>query len=239
MRIYKNCFEMHSEVRRDLHEMGTLVHTETMQDKRIADDDDYRTLELSPYAFQILGGQDRDEWIESLGLSLEWCREDFMERISSYGDPSCPTHNPGEAWKLREVWDEFVHDGKFAYTYSERFGLNHTLTRMMEELKQDPNTRHGILPVYNASIDSYRLDGSMRIPCSMHYQFMRRDNALQGMYVMRSCDLITHFPYDIWHALELQRFVAGAEGISIPTGRFTFFTGSLHIYAKDADEGVF
>ena len=242
MRIYQNCHEMYSEVKRDIHEMGVVVHPQTMQDKKVADDPAYRTLELSPCVFSILDGSDRHKWIESLGKNLSWCDHDFAERIC--GKPV----NPGEAFKKRPEWAEFIEeDGRFAYTYAERFstpiystptGPRETaLTKVLHELMERPDTRQAIVPVFNAQLDLQNIGGRHRVPCSLHYQFMRRVDGLRLMYVMRSTDFITHFPYDIWMALELQWRFASLLGVEV--GPFTFFTGSLHIYAKDADEGVF
>jgi hypothetical protein len=255
MRLYADCLEMHGEEKRNLHEMGVIVHPQTMQDKIVGDQADFRTLECSPAVFTIMDGGDRDAMLTSLGLNLAWARADFAERICTLDGRKHV--NPGEAWKLRrETWEEFLHTDtagfdrtpRFAYTYSERFGLNINtfyttkpseplLVRLVRELREKPDTRQGILPVFNALVDSTNMGGVKRIPCSMHYQFMRRENKLKAMYVMRSCDFMTHFPYDIWMALELQHAIA--THLDIDPGHFTFFAGSLHIYAKDADLGVF
>jgi thymidylate synthase len=229
---------MYSDVRRDIHEMGTRVHPQTMQDLDVSNDKGFETLELSPYAFQIIDGSDRADWLYALGKNLTWFREEFRERVSG------KQLNPGSAWVERpDVWEKFIHDGKFAYTYSERFnrfiiGEDATvLTHVFHELHERPETRQAILPMFDVNLDTPNMGGRARIPCSLHYQFMRRDGALQLMYVMRSSDFLTHFPYDIALALELQAYMAGL--LRIPVGRFTFFTGSLHLYAKDADPGVF
>jgi len=245
MRIYRDCFEMYSEEKRNLHEMGTIVWPSTMQDKEVGDNEDYRTLELSPCAFQIRDGSTRNQWIKELGLSLEWCQDDFIERIS--GRTGVGPVNPGEAWKLRrDTWSEFMHDGKFSYTYSERLAthahrdssvFHPILQAVVERLITDPGTRHGIIPIFSAEKDGPNLDGKHRIPCSMFYQFLIRRNELHAIYTMRSTDFVTHFPYDIWHALELQDFIAWKVGKK--NGPLTFFSGSLHIYAKDVDDGVF
>jgi thymidylate synthase len=246
MRIYDNCHEMHSEVKRDLHEMGTMVHPQTMQDKQVATNDDYRTLELAPYEFTILDGGDRDHWLGALGLNLEWCVKDFDERTICLTDPLGAPVNPGRAWMLRrEVWQQFLEpSGKFAYTYSERLGAQigaeggtTAVERVLDELKKHPDSRQCVLPIFSARQDLRSLGGAHRVPCSLHYQFMRRGGELRMIYVMRSTDFITHFPYDIWMALELQALFAARLGIA--PGRFVFFTGSLHIYAKDADPGIF
>lgn len=249
MRIYDNCKEMHGEVRRDLHEMGTKVHPQTMQDMDVRDNPDFQTLELSPCVFTILNGDDRDIWINDLGLNLEYCIGEFSDRVGSL------PLNPGNAWKLREsTWAPFIHDGKFSYTYPERFNmlledengntipfgprnLLTPLSAVVNQLVENPNTRQAILPVFNSLMDLPNVGGVKRIPCSLHYQFMIREEGLRCTYVMRSTDFKTHFPYDIWLALELQSHLANLIGQ--PIGHFTFFTGSLHLYAKDADPGVF
>lgn len=246
MRIYETCAEMHSDVKRDLHEMGTRVHPQTMQDQNVSNDPGFETLELSPCSFMILKGGDRDDWVQSLGGNLDWCRADFNERIFNPYYYGAEGPNPGDAWKLRaDVWEQFIHNGRFAYTYGERFGaqsdVSHStksaIQRVIEQLRVHPDTRQAILPVFDGFRDLPHLGGKQRVPCSLHYQFMRRRGELDMVYVMRSSDFHTHFMYDIWMALSLQDFVSGI--LQIEPGRFTFFTGSLHIYAKDADPGVF
>lgn len=247
MRIFKNCFEMHNEVRRDLHEMGTIVHPQTMQDKYVGDDDDYRTLELSPYDFMLLDGSDRHKWIESIGYSLRWCSAEHVERTISLWQPGHPGFNPGKAYQKRDVWAEFLHDGTFAYTYSERFSkpLGHgstsyvgsQLQRIVEELRVNPDSRQCIVGMWRPDYDPLNLGGNARVPCTMYYQFLRRIDGLRMIYTMRSSDFHTHFPYDIWLALQMQMEIA--TRLETPIGPFTFFTGSLHLYAKDADQGVF
>lgn len=235
MRIYESCREMHNETKRDLHEMGILVHPGTMQDKDVSKDESFTTLELSPFTFTLLSGEDRSDWIDELGMNLKWCHQEIRERWNAFRGYA---HNPGTAWKMRsQVWQEFIHGGKFSYTYSERFAFKQALPRIIRILHKLPNTRHGILPVFSADPDLGRIGGKARVPCSMYYQFLIRENELRCIYTMRSSDFFTHFPYDIWLALELQSRVA-AE-VDLKPGRFTFFTGSLHIYAKDAEAGVF
>lgn len=240
MRIYENCLEMHDEVKRDLHEMGTIVQLDTMQDIKVRGNPEFDTLELSPYDFSIINGEDRDELITKFGLSLEWCKADFIERINGM------RRNPGSAWMLREsTWAPFIHKGQFAYTYGERFGRllgsvgvpTNALEKIIDELATHPSSRQCVLPIFDARDDLPNLGGKKRVPCSLHYQFAIRDNSLRMFYVMRSSDFHTHFNYDIWMALEMQNYIAGA--LSIGCGRFSFFTGSLHLYRKDWDSRTF
>ena len=229
MRIYSDVFEMHAEEKRNLIEMGTVVHPPTMQDKHVSHDPGFATLELSPCVFTVLSGDRRLEWLESLGKHVDWAVTDFQERISPHGI------NPGDAWQMRPEWAEFLHDGKFAYTYSERFAA--ALLPVIRQLDENHDTRQAVLPVFNPSLDIQHLGGVKRVPCSMYYQFLRRRGELDCFYAMRSSDFHTHFPYDIFLAMELQAHIASV--IHSPVGRFTFFSGSLHLYRKDSTEVVF
>ena len=238
MRIFLNCEEMVKEVERDLWEMGIDVHPQTMQDKYVAEDEDYKTKEVRGYGFQVVPPQSG---------SVEMLKYMFptnYNTVLSYVDQEHADRtggeilNPGNSHKFRpDVWSEFLHDGKFAYTYSER--MTPQLLRIMEELKQRPDTRQAVINIHsNLSHDKKNIGGSGRIPCSMYYQFMRREGKLDLIYTMRSCDFLTHFPIDIALATQLQHHVAMA--LSIPQGMFTYFTGSLHAYHKDMEErGIF
>jgi len=226
MRIFKNCKEMVSEVHRDLFEMGVRVTPKTMQDKKIEGNEDFSTLELSGYSFAIMDTQDLDQMVEDRGLNLKWCYEDLAERLN-------PEHvNPGEAYKLRGEWEEFVHGGKFAYTYNER--LRYQVQDTVRVLQFDHDTRQAVITIYEGEKDALNRGGIKRVPCSMYYQFLVRKGKLDVIYTMRSSDFLTHFPYDIWMAARLRDFIA--QEIGVPTGRLVFFSGSLHAYKKDIPE---
>jgi thymidylate synthase len=226
MRIFKNCTEMLSEVHRDLFEMGVKVTPKTMQDKTIAGESDYATLEVSGYSFAILGTKDLDKMIEIRGLNLDWCYADLKERLSE------DKINPGEAYKLRQEWAEFVHNGEFAYTYNER--IRYQLKQTIDVLKFDKDSRQAVLTIYEGTKDSGNRSGLKRVPCSMYYQFLVREGKLDCIYSMRSSDFMTHFPYDIWMAAKLRDHIA--EQIEVPVGKLIFFSGSLHAYQKDIPE---
>ena len=94
---------MYGEVERDLIEMGTEIRTETMQDKYIADDDDYTTKEIIGYQYAIKDTSDVDELIHMNKGSIEWCFAEIQERIGGI------KLNPGNAWQIRrKVWEEFA-----------------------------------------------------------------------------------------------------------------------------------
>jgi thymidylate synthase len=215
------------EVERDLFEMGIRCHTETMQDKNIADDPSFETKEIMGYSFRIVDGGDKDAMLEFRGLDLKWAIREFAERVSP------EWINPGSAWTLRGgVWEEFLKkgEGRFSYTYCERFRTQ--LPMIIEELKKHPNTRQAVMTIYEGPLDVPKL-GVFRVPCSLSYQFLIREGKLHIIYVMRSTDLMTHFPYDVWLAITMMEHVA--QKIGVKSGSFTMFAGSLHLYKKDVE----
>jgi thymidylate synthase len=222
MRSFSDFKQANNEIKRDLAELGTYVHPQTMQDKDISDDEDYGTRELLNYDYMVL--QPR---LEDLNPSQPWADAEFEERIEFV------TEARAEAWNLRpEVWQEF-HDRGLSYTYGERYYAG--LEEIVDELRTHPESRQLYLSVWDLIIDANRL-GRQRVPCSLGYWFVKRDGELHMTYMQRSADFATHFENDQYLSRKLQEYVAGQVGI--PAGRFTHWIGSLHIYQKDV-AGVF
>lgn len=222
MRFYSDFRVANNEIRRDLAELGTFVHPQTMQDLSIADDEDYGTRELINYDYMVL-----EPLLSDLNPSQPWADSEFIERINFTGE------SDARAWKLRpEIWQEFADRG-FSYTYGERY-VN-SLIEIIDELQVHPESRQLFLSVWNPFHDARKL-GKKRVPCSLGYWFVKRGGQLHMTYMQRSADLATHFQNDQYLSLKLQHHIANETGI--PVGRFTHWIGSLHIYQKDVD-GVF
>lgn len=243
MRIYTNAQEMVEEVKRDLAEMGIVVRPATMQDKYVKGNPDYETKELQNYSYCLLNARSQD----IPGVIQPWADAEFKERVT---DPwerdregkrtlfQVPEFiNPGEAWKLREeVWSEYMHDGKLAYTYNELLWNNDQLTKIMNRLKEDPDSRQLWISLWNPDKDPDFLGGVSRVPCSLGYGLQVRDGKLNLHYVMRSCDFVTHFRNDVYLAIKFLEWVAEKTGY--PVGDFTHTMFSCHVYNKDI-QGVF
>lgn len=239
MRIYTNAQEMVEEVKRDLAEMGIVVRPATMQDKYIKGNPDYETKELQNYSYCLLSPKSQD----IPGVSQPWADLEFEERVT---DPwvRCPDGkgypefiNPGEAWKARaEVWKDYMHNGKLAYTYNELLWNNDQLTKVINRLKEDPDSRQLWISLWNPNKDPDFLGGVSRVPCSLGYGLQVRDGKLNLHYVMRSCDFVTHFRNDVYLAIKFLEWVAEKTGY--PVGDFTHTMFSCHVYNKDI-QGVF
>lgn len=227
MRIFMNFNEAKEEIKRDLAEMGIVVKPKTMQDKIIEGNEDYETKELQNYSYTILNANSKDVQ----GVIQPWADEEFQERIAQV------LVNPGEAWKSRKkIWEEYLHKGKFAYTYNERFLLNDQLNKIIKRIKEDPDSRQLWVSIWDPQEDVDKLGGLSRVPCSLGYGFQVRGGKLNIHYLMRSCDFSTHFSNDVYLAIKLLEYVAQKTGFEV--GNFSHTMFSLHVYKKDI-QGVF
>lgn len=262
MRIYSNSFELMSELGRELNSYGQTVKPKTYQNKRIEGNEDFITKELicQQYCLTSLGDP---VWLFVFSHSKEWADAEFQERITF--EPNGEPWNPGEAWKLRrDLWEQFLvkeeisfvgnethkeYHEIFEYTYSERIMkpvyFNGTvmpkIMAIIQLLKSDQDTRKAVLNIYgtdnyNEDEDSDHYDGSRRIPCSMYYDFLIRQNGkgekvLHICYHQRSSDFAQHFGNDIYLAWRLMEYVA--QEVGVKTGYLYHTIDSLHIYKKD------
>lgn len=231
MRLYTNAKETFEEIKRDLAEMGLWVHPKTMQDKNIEGNPNYETIELQNYCYTILDAKSKD----IPNVSQPWADAEFKERITKPIDGQFI--NPGEAYKLREdVWNEFLHDGKLGYTYNELLWNNNQFEKIVDRLREDPDSRQLWISLWDPNRDADLLGGISRVPCSLGYCFQVREGKLNMHYVMRSCDFSTHFANDVYLAIKLLEYVAELTGYEV--GSFTHTIFSLHVYRKDI-KGVF
>ncbi len=227
MRFYADFKEAKSEIKRDLAEMGTIIHTKTMQDKEISDDKGFATRELTNYIYTVT-----NYTLLGLNPSQPWADREFNERMQGIsGDPV----NPGDAWRSRkEIWEEFLEDdGRFSYTYGERFKQGNQFDNIKARLREDPLSRQLYASMWHPHDDSYNF-GTHRVPCSLGWLFQVRDEKLNVTYFMRSCDMFTHYDNDCYLTLRLRDRIA--EWVDIPPGTFTHYIGSLHVYQKDVEE---
>jgi hypothetical protein len=258
LRIYKNLYECVSETERNLWEMGIEVPLKTMQNKVVEGDPKLgMTKELMGVTFQILEPLQEIEkaylhiFKESHPaiINLDWVDAEFKERISEI------PINPGEAWKIRrDIWEEFLIEDEFDkpnkyfdYTYSERYSACNQLQRIIEYLKKDRNSRRAILNMFigpdftveqddSGSFpgDLVGLEKRRRVPCSVTYSWLYRNEKLNIFYHMRSSDFYTHFVNDMQLTALLNQYVS--KQIGVEPGILTVYINSLHAYYKDLEE---
>lgn len=235
MRIYSDCRELMSEMGRDLWEMGKIVKPKTYQNKVIEGNDDFATKELICEQY-CLTSLDEEEYLFAYTNSKEWAEAEFAERINP--NPI----NPGYAYLKRpEMWQQFLVNGIFDYSYGERMNQEvsyqkenmRILEAVAKQLANDPDTRKAILPIFGSYVregytdmgehvlteferDIDRLDGHARIPCSMYYDFLIRDGKLNICYHERSSDFVQHFGNDVWLAWKLMEHMVTLVNQNLP-----------------------
>jgi len=235
VRIYATVTEAMNETARDLLEMGRERRTQTMQDKVITDCEEFFTKELTNISFCVTEPMNNLDGVFHLPGQAEEMKEyaemEFADRI----EPT--TLNPGRAWKTRKnVWNEFRerNKGRFAYTYNERIRMS--LDYVIEALRNDINSRQAVLSIWNPVLDPPKM-GIDRVPCSLYYQFITEPSnddsvpKLNIIYAMRSLDLVTHMPVDIYLAIRMLGHVSMRVGCDV--GKFFMNVASLHYYKKD------
>jgi thymidylate synthase len=224
-----------SEMGRELNSYGQTVKPKTYQNKNIEGNEDFVTKEIICQQYCLTSLQD-PTWLFFYSRSREWADAEFQERIDT-----SDIINPGKAWELRkDLWEQFLVNGKFDYTYNER--IIHVIKPLIRLLKDDNDTRKAVLPIFDGDMDELDTnwyDGSRRIPCSMYYDFLIRQNGkgekvLHICYHQRSSDFVTHFGNDVYLAWRLMEYVAKEVGVK--PGYLYHTIDSLHTYQKDWDK---
>lgn len=230
MRIFTSAMDMVNEVERDLFEMGTRYQSATVQDQDVADDPNFQTMELCGYAY-VLTEFDPEDIMGMLRksgkINMDWVTMEVHERLHGLHDWPL---NPGRAWTANsKFWGKFIRNGVFSYSYAERW--QEQLPYIIRELTEKPNTRQAVMTMYDKHQDMMHWGGRDRVPCSLTYHFMIREDKLTLIYNQRSCDFVKFFPTDVYLTVALLLYVAGR--IDKKPGQFIHMLGSLHAFAGD------
>lgn len=220
------------------------------------------TRELMGVVLEYFIPSDPEALRDDTGANLPWAEDHFQERVS--GQPLNPP--PSEAWwpfnQKQNAAHKMQKDGtaaQFSHTYPERMWpkvagreTNHDRGRNMGVrflygdlmdvvllIQKSPHTRQAYLPIWFPE-DTGAVHGE-RVPCTLGYHFMIRSGQLHCWYYMRSCDLIRHFPDDVYMAGRLMQWMCSAVGAIPQDGEFrgvvpgilTMNISSLHTFEHD------
>lgn len=261
------CDVIHSDFKKAIREAASklyydseLHHSEQWQSTDISKNDEFAMWEVLNHSFKVQMPQYVMEAIGDIKPNLPWADGHFLERIG--GIPL----NPGESykfWPFYKMDDKMRNeDEKFSHTYMERIWpkqagewtprnpvgtqlLSHKgirydygdLDDVIHLLSQQPGTRQAFLPIWFPE-DTGVVHGK-RVPCTLGYLFMIRNNQLHITYYIRSCDFLRHFQDDIYLAWKLASFVQGVlEDLpdftqvvpKLSLGVFTMHIANLHIF---------
>lgn len=138
--------------------------------------------------------------------------------------------------KFSKVWERMTDDGEtlnsaYGYRILERYGFNQ-IDYITSVLKKDPYSRQAVIHIKDCL--DYRAFPTKDVPCTMHLQYFIRDGKLHATTNMRSNDLWTGFPYDVFCFTCIQIIIAFRLGVDI--GTYTHIVGSLHLYQRSLEE---
>lgn len=243
-RIFKDCLEMIQEMDRELKVSGITVPVKHYQNQKLSGQDQ-NTKELIGVNFIISKPQLKKREM------LDFLFKDEAEKIEKY----CLTElqdrlnrdglNPGNSYKVRlDLWQKLMSktDGdKFDYTYSERINYKGQLDNALSALKDDEHTRRAMVMIFQPE-DTLESGGfQTRIPCSISYQFLIRNNKLMVLYYIRSNDYFKHFGIDIWLTHAIQQYLVEKLQVVYPglkCGALNYYAGSFHAYKEDLSNWV-
>lgn len=164
--------------------------------------------------------------------NLPWAEEHMLERLGGVPLNPPPSH---VNWPWSHGQHQAEIDKKFSHTYPERMWPKYAEAGFMGPKETDINmgirfeygdlddlvnllisdryTRQAYLPIFFPEDTGGSNRIKERIPCSLGYHFMVRNNSanqpvMDCMYTMRSCDFVRHFRDDIYMAARLLQWIA-------------------------------
>lgn len=243
-RIFKDCLEMVQEMDRELKVSGITVPVKHYQNKELTGENQ-NTKELLGVNFIIskpsLRKKDMLKFLfkDEADNIEKYCEQEFLDRINRDG------LNPGNSYKIRlDLWQALMSkkDGeKFDYTYSERIHYHQQLDNAIAALRDDEHSRRAMIMIFKPEDTDESSGFATRIPCSISYQFIIRNNKLIVIYYIRSNDYFKHFAIDIWLANAMQEYIVSQlkdQYPSLKVGSLNYYCGSFHAYNEDLTNWV-
>ena len=224
--------------------------------------------EVLNYSFSLpLPTEDLDYYRELIKPNLPWADRHFLEERVS-GDPVNPGQT-WKIWPYSTSANTHRREGEidpqFDHSYAERYWPKHAgiteggilpsdiqptaqgirfpygdLDDLVTILAHEPTTRQAYLPVWFPE-DLGAIVQKKRVPCSLGYHFICRNNKLHIVYYLRSCDFVRHFRDDVYLTLRLLFWVLEQCRLAAPEngwdqiepGTLTMHITSLHCFESD------
>lgn len=256
-----------------LKQYGRVVDTGHWQGVTTEGKPDLVTKELMNLTFEVPMPLSGDELADDVHPNEPWAEAHFRERVSRVPSNPGKEYKNWPWWRGQEgataikseKYEE--HQGesfKFTHTYQERFWPKYaqrnessTRTQVREGiryrygdlddvvglLRREPFTRQATLPIFFPE-DTGAVHGG-RVPCTLHYHFLRRGDQLNLWYPIRSCDAVRHFRDDLYMAVRLCQWVLKelvdhelrSDGeqtwVDVEPGMLHFTAYSFHVHMGD------
>lgn len=217
-----------------LKQLGEETQTENWQ----GDKSPFEFIELINLTLEAPLANTKEQAKEYCDPFWPWANEHFEERVSSVPYNPPPSHTK---W-LKKSGEYLESDSKFSHTYPERIwskGLHRgirydigDLSDAIELLKQDLHTRQCYIPIYFPE-DLTAARQNKRVPCTLGWHIMIRDNKVYIHYPMRSCDAIRHFHNDLYLANRLVLWIIEELDCNLDVGSILFSSTSFHCFTND------
>lgn len=243
-RIFKDCLDMIREMDRELKVSGITVPVKHYQNQELTGENQ-NTKELIGVNFVIT-----KPWLQKREM-LEFLFKDEAQRIEDYCKQETLDRidrrglNPGNSYKIRmDLWQKLMskkENDKFDYTYSERINYSRQLDNAIAALKDDEHSRRAMIMIFKPEDTTESSGFQTRIPCSVSYQFLIRNNKLMVLYYIRSNDYFKHFAIDIWLTQAIQEYMWTQLQDTYPglkIGPLNYYAGSFHAYHEDLSNWV-
>jgi thymidylate synthase len=212
---------------------------------------------------------DLDYYREAIKPNLPWADRHFEEERVS-GEPINPGET-WKIWPYARSAAAHLREGEnipqYDHSYAERYwpkyagltddgrlGLNEydeghsgirfpygDLRDLVDILYEDPLTRQAYLPIFFPE-DTFAATESKRVPCTLGYHFICRQERLHIVYPMRSCDFIRHFRDDVYLTIRLLLWVLEQLKAKDPEtwndvwpGTYRMHITSLHMFQQDRE----
>ncbi|MFF9787828.1 thymidylate synthase [Streptomyces sp. SceaMP-e96] len=133
--------------------------------------------------------------------------------------------------RLRQYADDGVLRGAYGPRMRNWGGEVDQLHRVVEILKDDPDSRRATIQLYDPARDTA---GHKDVPCTLGFRFHLRGGRLHMSTTMRGQDVWIGMPYDLFFFTTLHELVAG--WLDVDPGEYHHHVDSLHIYERDIEK---
>lgn len=262
--FFKDAFD---DLTKQFVQEAQTVHTDTWQGVAIGHRPEAQMKELLNVSFAVVvGNRTKEVLAKATGCNMPWAEDHFLERVC--GQPINPGVE-WKNWPHALNAEKFLKNGQFNHNYMERYWPRYAghlsptktakdyelvthgrgpnwgiydefgdLNDVVELIGRDPLTRQAYLPVFFPE-DTGARNGD-RVPCTLGYHFIVRNDELHLVYYLRSCDFVRHFRDDVYLSVRLQMWVIeqlrekfGERWLKVKPGSFTMHITSLHCFIND------
>ena len=254
MKTYNNIHEAYLEVLRDVYKNPDYVSSPRGMECREKLDYTFRI--QNPIAMPICTfDAERNEVIEDytakeveLYNSCTNDVEDFAKASKFWKKLANPDGTVNSAygfliWKNKSHGNEkYEHDTLHVDNFNNQGPKDLPLSKMRtpwewakESLISDKDTRQAIL---RFSLPTHQWKGNKDQTCTMHGNFLIRDNKLNLSVVMRSNDLVLGLVYDLpWFVSLMDRMLEELKPHypELTKGYYTHTVHSIHVYERNAE----